>query len=146
MLRTLIDRRIFKVFRSYPVVQVSTELDAPARLVSVVALPILDGLIIPLPYGTQTDWLCNVWVAGQFTLEQKGVAYEVDELELIDKAAAEGVCPRWLRGLLHHTEHFLKVTVSPRPGWSKNRQRTQHRCNENSVTSAANCRAEIRGV
>jgi hypothetical protein len=33
VLRRLFDRRISKVFRSYPVVQVSTELDAPARLV-----------------------------------------------------------------------------------------------------------------
>lgn len=33
MLRTLTDRRITKVFRRYPVVQVSTDLDAPARSV-----------------------------------------------------------------------------------------------------------------
>jgi hypothetical protein len=67
------------------------------------------GFLIPLPYGTQTDWLRNVRAAGRFTLEQKGVTYEVSELEVIDKAAAEGSFPRWLRGSLRHTEDFLKV-------------------------------------
>lgn len=75
----------------------------------VVAMPILGGFIIPLPYGTQTDWLRNVQAAGKFALEQKGVAYEVGTLESIDKAAAESAFPRWLRGSLRHTEHFLKV-------------------------------------
>lgn len=60
-------------------------------------------------YGAQTDWLRNVRAAGRFTLEQKGVAHEVGELEVTDKEAAEGAFPRWLRGRLRHTEHFLKV-------------------------------------
>lgn len=55
------------------------------------------------------DWLKNVRAAGRFTLEQKGVANEVGELELIDKAAAGTAFPRWLRGGLRHTGHFLRV-------------------------------------
>lgn len=73
------------------------------------AIPTEVGFIIHLPYGTQTDWLRNVRAAGRFTLKQKGVTYEVGELEVIDKAAAEGAFPRWLRGSLRHTENFLKV-------------------------------------
>jgi hypothetical protein len=75
---------------------------------TVVAMPTEDGFVVPLPYGPQTDWLRNVLAAGWFTLEQKGVAYEVGELALIDKANAEDAFPRWLRGGLHRTEHFLK--------------------------------------
>jgi hypothetical protein len=74
-----------------------------------VAMPVRDGFVIPLPYGTQTDWLRNVRAAGRFTLEQKGAVYEVGELEVIGKAAAEGGFPRWLRGGLRHAEPLLRV-------------------------------------
>lgn len=45
----------------------------------VVAVPIPNGFIIPVPYGTRTDWPRNVRAVERFTLEQKGLAHEVWE-------------------------------------------------------------------
>jgi deazaflavin-dependent oxidoreductase (nitroreductase family) len=56
----------------------------------VVALPVPDGFIIPLPYGSDTDWCRNVRAAGRFTIERGGQAYEVDSPTLI---AAEKALP-----------------------------------------------------
>lgn len=54
----------------------------------VVAERIADGFVIPLPYGTDVDWLQNVRAAGRATISAQGEDYEVVEPEIIDAAAA----------------------------------------------------------
>jgi deazaflavin-dependent oxidoreductase (nitroreductase family) len=54
----------------------------------VVAERIADGFVIPLPYGTDVDWLQNVRAAGRATILSQGENYEVVQPEIIDAAAA----------------------------------------------------------
>jgi deazaflavin-dependent oxidoreductase (nitroreductase family) len=54
----------------------------------VVAERIADGFVIPLPYGTDVDWLQNVRAAGRATISSQGEDYEVMQPEIIDAATA----------------------------------------------------------
>jgi len=54
----------------------------------VVALPVTDGFIIPLPYGTHVDWLSNVLAARRATIRVRRETYEVSQPEIIDTATA----------------------------------------------------------
>lgn len=47
-----------------------------------------DGFIIPLPYGTEVDWLRNVLAAGGATLRAHGETCHAVEPEIIDPATA----------------------------------------------------------
>ncbi|OBH10220.1 MULTISPECIES: nitroreductase family deazaflavin-dependent oxidoreductase [unclassified Mycobacterium] len=54
----------------------------------VVAERIDDGFVIPLPYGTDVDWLQNIRAAGRATISSHGEKYEVVHPEIIDAAEA----------------------------------------------------------
>jgi deazaflavin-dependent oxidoreductase (nitroreductase family) len=54
----------------------------------VVARPIADGFVIPLPFGEQTDWFRNLQVAGAGMIRWHGVDYPVIEPQLVDWATA----------------------------------------------------------
>ena len=54
----------------------------------VVAERIADGFVIPLPYGTDVDWLRNIRAAGRATISSQGKDYELVEPEIIDAATA----------------------------------------------------------
>ncbi len=54
----------------------------------VVALPVADGFLIPLPYGTRVDWLRNVLAARKATIRVRRETYEVSRPEIIDAATA----------------------------------------------------------
>jgi len=45
--------------------------------------PYRDGLLLPLGYGTQTDWYRNVMAAGTCTLAWKGRTYHLERPEVI---------------------------------------------------------------
>ncbi len=47
-----------------------------------------DRFVIPLPYGTEVDWLRNVLAAGKASVTVDGESYEVREPEVITAAAA----------------------------------------------------------
>ena len=77
----------------------------------VMAEPIEDGFIVPLPYGTEVDWLKNVLAARRATVEAKGAAYTVVEPEIIGAEEAFPLLPprlsRTLR--LFGIERYLRV-------------------------------------
>ena len=50
------------------------------------AVPTGDGFVIALPYGTTADWVRNVLAAGGATIEHEGVAYRVEQPEVLDRA------------------------------------------------------------
>lgn len=70
-----------------------------------------DGFIIPLPYGTEVDWLRNVLAAGRATIQVKGETHPVTAPKVIDAAEAFPLVPAahartWrLLGI----GHYLKV-------------------------------------
>lgn len=77
----------------------------------VVARPVADGFVIPLPYGVDTDWCRNVRAAGRFTLQKSGTTSVVGDLALIGpEAAAALVGPRVLRAWRRFgIDTFLRV-------------------------------------
>jgi hypothetical protein len=71
------------------------------------------GFIIPLPYGTDVDWLRNVLAAGQFVVEKDGVTCTVGEPVLIERSEAQAFLSpsrRFAFGL-YGVKEYLKVTT-----------------------------------
>lgn len=79
----------------------------------VVADPVPDGFIIPLPYGTGVDWLRNVLAAGRATITSGGRTYDVVAPEIIDAASAAPKLSARHRRSFHRfgISEFLQVTV-----------------------------------
>src|ERR1043165_845441 len=77
----------------------------------VVAWPLPDGFIMPLPYGADTDWCRNVLAAGQGTLQWRGLTYNVSRPEVLGAATAQPLVPTWARWPLRafRMRQFLKV-------------------------------------
>ena len=80
----------------------------------VVADRVVDGFILPLPYGTRVDWLRNVLVAGRATIKVSGQTYDVVEPEIIDAgSAAPQLSPRRRRAFERFgIDKFVKVKLA----------------------------------
>lgn len=80
----------------------------------VVADRVGDHLIIPLPYGTQVDWVRNVITAGNATVNRKGETYQVVEPELISSTQALPLLPADRRDTFEriHIGHFLRARIA----------------------------------
>ena len=77
----------------------------------VVAQPVDGGFVIPLPYGTDTDWCRNVRAAGQFTIERAGQTFEVGNPEVVAAGEVLPLVPERARRAWQrfHIQHFLRV-------------------------------------
>jgi deazaflavin-dependent oxidoreductase (nitroreductase family) len=53
--------------------------------------PIPDGFLVPMPYGTNTDWLKNILAAQGATVHFRGHDIAVDQPEIIDAATAQAM-------------------------------------------------------
>jgi deazaflavin-dependent oxidoreductase (nitroreductase family) len=51
------------------------------------------GFLIPMPYGTDTDWTRNILAAGTATVRFKGQDVAADQPEIIDTATALAMLP-----------------------------------------------------
>lgn len=80
----------------------------------IVADQIGDSVIIPLPYGTQVDWVRNVLSAGEATIIRKGVTYQVMAPELISASQALPLLPRDRRHTFERVGigHFLRARIA----------------------------------
>lgn len=80
----------------------------------VVADRVGDHVIIPLPYGSQVDWVRNVLTAGTATVVRKGEPLAVAQPELIDATQALPLLPRNRRRTFErvHIGHFLRMRVA----------------------------------
>ena len=56
----------------------------------VVAQRVEEGFAIPLPYGTDVDWLRNLLAAGKAVLEVDGVRHAVSDPRVVDTAELLG--------------------------------------------------------
>ena len=63
----------------------------------VVAVPIKGGFIMPLPYGSDTDWCLNVLAASHCTVEVNKEIHEVSKPVIIDAEAALPAFPHWMQ-------------------------------------------------
>ena len=59
----------------------------------VVADRVMNGFIVPLPYGTHVDWLRNVLAADKATIQVSGQTYEVMHPMIIGAVAAAPQLP-----------------------------------------------------
>ncbi len=77
----------------------------------VVAQPVDGGFVIPLPYGTNTDWLRNVRAADHFTIERAGKSYEVGNPAVVGPAEALPLVPERARRAWRRfgIKNFLRV-------------------------------------
>lgn len=69
------------------------------------------SVLIPLPYGTQTDWCRNVLAAGRCTLSKNGSIYSLVEPQVLNATEALSQLPlhdrpRWR---IFHSAHFLSA-------------------------------------
>ena len=79
----------------------------------VVADRVGDHLIIPLPYGTQVDWVRNVLSAGEADVVSKGHTFHGASPELISATQALPELPPERRRTFERVEvgHFLRLSL-----------------------------------
>jgi deazaflavin-dependent oxidoreductase (nitroreductase family) len=87
-------------FRAYSIVRHVGRTSGRAYQNPVSAYPLGDGFVIPVLYGTQSQWVRNVMAAGRFTLRTKGRDYLLERPELIAPAQALGAYPALLRRIM----------------------------------------------
>jgi deazaflavin-dependent oxidoreductase (nitroreductase family) len=73
-----------------------------------------DTIIIPLPYGTETDWLRNLRAAGQGVVELEGRSFSVDEPEVVLIHEVMPLLPPLVVRIvrMHETARALKLHVA----------------------------------
>jgi deazaflavin-dependent oxidoreductase (nitroreductase family) len=75
-----------------------------------------DTIIVPLPYGTEVDWLRNVQAAGRGVVELDGRCVTIDGPEVVSVDRVTALLPPFVARLaqLHKTEHALRLHVAGR--------------------------------
>ncbi len=73
-----------------------------------------DTIIIPLPYGTETDWLRNLQAAGQGVVELEDRSFTVNEPEVVPIDQVMPLLPPFVARIvkLHETEHAVRLHVA----------------------------------
>jgi len=82
----------------------------------VVAEPVQDGFVVPLPYGTHVDWLRNIQAAGQATIDVHGRHYTIDQPRVDGAAQALPTVRESRRRIWRRLgiENYLHVHAIPR--------------------------------
>ena len=76
------------------------------------AVPTEDGFVIPLPYGTKSDWLKNIMAAGSATIVWEGDEYVVTRPEVVAGSEADRYFSRkdvWSHHV-YRVDEFVRVT------------------------------------
>ncbi|MDF1597500.1 MAG: nitroreductase [Acidimicrobiia bacterium] len=83
----------------------------------IVAIPVEDGFLIPLPYGVSVDWLRNLLVAGGASLARDGIDFELDQPKVLDYSEVTGLLPERMRNRMRMYEvgHYLSVHAVTQP-------------------------------
>ncbi len=80
----------------------------------IVADRVGDQLIVPLPYGTQVDWVRNVLSSGEATIVSRGHTYHAVSPELISSTQALPLLPHNRRRTFERVSigHFLRMNIA----------------------------------
>lgn len=113
LLNPLMLRLAGKRFWYASVVEHTGRRSGKAYSTPVVADRVGEDIIIPLPYGTQVDWVRNVLTAGKATVVRKGETLAAQAPELIDSTQALPLLTRDRRRTFErvHIGHFLRMHV-----------------------------------
>lgn len=65
------------------VIRHSGRRSAKSYATPVVADRVTDGFIVPLPYGTSVDWLCNMQAAGRASVTVNGKTYIIGDVDTL---------------------------------------------------------------
>ena len=70
-------------------------------------------IVIPLPYGTKTDWLLNLQAMGKCEVKNKAQLYAAAEPEIVAAAEALPDFPAFLRWAFERSgvESFLRLEI-----------------------------------
>lgn len=84
----------------------------------VYATPVPDGFVIPLPYGTDVDWLKNVMADGSARVDYDGTRHHAEAPEIVPASAVDHyVLARWRNRLrFFNTEYYLTLKSGTSPG------------------------------
>ena len=78
----------------------------------VMPLPLGDGFLVSLPYGSDRDWVRNVVAAGRCTLLRGGRRFELADPRLLDAAGAAPLLPAALRPALRAVPRIRFMRLS----------------------------------
>lgn len=80
------------------------------------AIPHGDGFVLPLTYGSTSDWYRNVVAAGTCTLTWRGRRYELERPEVISGIDGMQVWPVWQRIPMRGAgvQEFVRLHERPR--------------------------------
>ncbi|RZU53243.1 deazaflavin-dependent oxidoreductase (nitroreductase family) [Krasilnikovia cinnamomea] len=81
----------------------------------VVAEPVGDEFVIPLPYGANVDWLRNIRASGRATIDVYGRRYAIDDPRVVDAADALPMVRQSRREVWHRLgiDRYLRVHAAP---------------------------------
>ena len=70
-----------------------------------------DGFVIPLAYSQDADWCRNVLAAGHFSLQHRGITYQVESPKIVEAKTALVAFPIVMQLLfrLFRVDQFLHV-------------------------------------
>ena len=80
----------------------------------ILALSVEEGIVTPLPYGTDVDWCQNVVAAGRYEIQIFGRRVAVENPRIVDAETALPLLPRLLRPglkLLHLPGYLIADRV-----------------------------------
>ena len=102
-------------FGPYAVVRHVGRTSGRAYQTPVVAFPLDDGFVIPLPYGPEVDWCRNVRAAGECTILRGGRTGTLVAPTIVPRAAALPAFPPLLWPVLRllGVREFLQLTSQP---------------------------------
>jgi hypothetical protein len=86
-----------KRFRAYSIVKHTGRSSGREYQNPVTAYPLGDGFVIPVLYGTGSQWVRNAIANGGFTLRTKGRDVRLERPEIIPSSQALAVFPPLLR-------------------------------------------------
>jgi deazaflavin-dependent oxidoreductase (nitroreductase family) len=83
----------------------------------IVAVPIEDGFVVALPYGTRADWVKNVLAADAASIIHAGTTHPVDRPEVVATSDVAGAFERGEQRSqnLFAVEHCLRVHTVDQP-------------------------------
>lgn len=103
-----------KALREYSVIRHRGRVSGREYRNPVSAYPLGDGFVIPVLYGSQSQWVRNVMATGRCVVRTRGLDHELERPEMIGLQQALPAFPRWQQATLRarKVQDFLWLHVA----------------------------------